>query len=216
MEPKLNLKINYPEMKKLALILCFVSVLIACATKEELNPELADKTAVKKALTPFERLQDSPTCVIPVRNFISINTTYSLANGYGIYGDLDVESDMGQFSTYYFFDSYVRAGDRDGNGNIVISFGEQNTIATGIYYTTSSSGYASEYDHKKYIAITIENYDTWNSTFPSLEVKPDQKVLVVVNPAKTEVRIKFCKAELDFANNNSGYITGEVVASLEH
>lgn len=204
-------------MKKLILIVCFVSGLFACATKEELDPELSDKSKLKKTLTPFERLQDSPTCAIPVRNYITINTVYPLGNSNGIYGDLDIDSDISgkEFSTYYFFDSYVRAGDRNRNGNIVISFGEQNIIETGIFYT-ASSGYADEYDHKKYIALSIEYYDPWNSPFQSIEVKPGQKVLVMVNEAKTEVRIKFCKAELSFTNNNSGDITGEVVAGLEH
>lgn len=200
-------------MKKLLIGLCIVVGLYSCAKKEELAPDLTSTEKLEIPLTSFQRLQDSPTCVVPQQNYVSIVTARSLVNDYGIFGNLDVSSSA--MSAYFGVSNYVRLSDYYGNGNLLIDFGDYNYPQTGIYYT-NTSGYISEYDdHKRYIEIYIENRDPWNNSFPEAMVKPNQRVLVVISKDGTQARIKFCDAELDLLNNNTGTISADLLIDID-
>lgn len=201
-------------MKKLLLVLCIASGLFACAKKEELAPDLTTTEKLVIPLTSFQRLQDSPTCVIPSQNLLTIATARSLFNDYGVYGNSLDFSSSAWSTSIGSSENYIRLHDYSGYGNIVISFGEWNYPETGIYYT-NTSGYNSDYDHKRYVHVYLETHDPWNNSFPKAEVKTDQRVLVVVDQNKEEARIKFCDAELVLKNGNTGTITGEIVVDID-
>lgn len=193
-------KINYTEMKKLILILCLVSGLYGCATKEELIPELTQVSEIKKIPTPFERIQDSPTCFIPEHDIVKITSSVSIP---GITGDVDLSStDFRESFDYCILDE----GDYWGKSRIIIEI-DGGYVQTGIY-TTVESGTWKQGD----INIQIAPFQP-SSPYPRVTVLSGQKVLIVRDGNRA--RIKFCNLKLDMSGVGNGNGTGSIEGEID-
>jgi hypothetical protein len=174
-----------------------------CATKEDLVIQEDVKPFVPEVvLTPFERLQDSPTCVIVTQNYVGFLKPYQVP---GVYGDIDLKGKS--VILRKGFDTYSLSVDGVSNlGKLRIELGG---IKKGIYQT-------SLYRVDKESDIKIEAGPAGISSItPPTVAESGQKVLVFPID-NTHVRIKFCKLVL-FVNSQSytQSITGEIIAEIQ-
>lgn len=200
-------------MPKLILLFLMSTLLLGCVKIENLAPELTAPLTKKKVITPFDMLQDSPTCLVAQPNYVTINTVDPIYFDYGIKGDLYLYS-LQLYELDFMNNWSVTAPDYSGNGKFTITFGSSNMPETGIYLTDKNGHKGYDGDPNRYVSIKLRD---WNGIAKPLEVKPNQKVLVMMNENRNEVRVKFCNAELDFGSGstNSGSITAELYLTVD-
>jgi hypothetical protein len=175
----------------LLLLMAIFALAEGCATKEDFDTSLSEKLPAYEPppadIAPFDRLADSPSCDIPVDNYLSVFTDTG--------GDLD---DTKLYGVSYNSGSTEITGSNFSLG-VDMSVNFYGTPKTGIYTSASSFG-AAEVPLGQTVVIII------NSPFNIYKSQPGQKVYVYVNPFTNGMTVKFCELKFKNLNPNPTFI----------
>jgi len=179
------------------LLLTIAALYTACATREDYDPSLSKKPPKYEEppyVRPFYHLEDSPTCNIPVNNYLTVHT--------GTGGDLNSMPFSG--TDYKFSSDRIYAYNTPLGANISVSF--YRYPETGIYTTVPSFNTGGIYLYESAV-VSI------NSPSQVYSAYPYQSIYVTVDPDTDKMTAKFCG--MKFLNLNNPPDTIEMTCRLE-